>query len=1006
MIKKRIVFLRNISILLFVVFSFHMLSTLVVAEELEVIDTGVLGSVDNDSGENSGGGENKEGVSYILTGSTTMEVVLENDVNINVTDFSCGDCDTVASSSVATSSDDEILSASSSLRNISMENENLASTSNIVDSDAVTGDNLISSSGTEAFIITGDISLINIIVNFINNNFFGKGQQFFIDIFNTMIGSIDLSGFGDDFVQTENVCLVGNCDVTINNQNSAILDNSIVIEANTGNNLIVNSESGFIETGDIDIVNDIVNVANLNVTGEGWFFAVVNIFGALDGDVILPAYKEVLLEPGDEVVAIGDEVSTTSPEVSTEIYIANTNMAVTINEVLINANAGDNTASSSEGAQVLSGDIDLDINTFNFVNYNISGDYWKFAKINIFGNWRGFIEGLPEGFSYMEDDFGVTIYNDFLNNSVMSEVYVKQTVLNYNQATTTNSVVVKASTGENVALATADSYIHTGDINIRSSLMNFINTNFTGNNWEFSMINVFGEWKGNLAFGQGDLWITEAVSATEVFGGEYIIYTFLYGNKGDAEVTNVQVEDDFNEDLVDVQESSDGILSDGKITWLLGTISPNTQGSFSYVVKAKNTLATGVYKIYNQTRISGLENDRNYDNNLSYGTVELTVVDGAGSKNSTLIGGMVNNVFPSLKVTKTNNKNGIAYPGDFVDYEILIKNTGSANLEDVLVRDVMSVIGSGEITQQSMWDLGTLYVGEEVLIEYTVQIEEDAVLKMFINEVMTEGYDMYRGQYIYAIASSKLKIDEPIIFGSALSQGPDVGVAIRTDAKFYNPGDVAEIEIIVMNNGGERAVEIFLDSVLPDGLTFWEENGKVNNNWHFDWLNPGQMEVVKLKVLVMDSFVKDEYELVALVRGDNFKKFKETVKVGVRETDVLGVDFVVETREDKIKNDSDIEQGPKIIDNVVNIIEDGVKNEEEPFLAKLNNTKEKALTTQIEPEIREGLKVEMKGISYKIQFFIFFLIIAFLLYISIKVSDFYFSEKWVIENKKHGVEKK
>ena len=234
-------------------------------------------SGDLESGENEI--NNSDGASLIDTGDVQADVLTENQTNANFVDSSCGDdcpatsSDEVLKEGTTSSSENAIDQASTTVNNL-----NNAITSNDVDLSLGSGDNSING-GEDATIVTGDVGIINIIINYINTNFFGTGKEYFINVFNSVAGSIDLSAFGIGEEEGDE-CSGENCTLNVNNDNDATIDNNIVIDVKTGANMI-SSTSGeaYIETGDINVVNDVLNIANLNVTCDYWFFAVVNIFG-------------------------------------------------------------------------------------------------------------------------------------------------------------------------------------------------------------------------------------------------------------------------------------------------------------------------------------------------------------------------------------------------------------------------------------------------------------------------------------------------------------------------------------------------------------------------------------------------------------------------------------------------------------------------------------------------------------------------------------------------------
>ncbi|OGF27559.1 hypothetical protein A2468_07350 [Candidatus Falkowbacteria bacterium RIFOXYC2_FULL_46_15] len=843
--------------------------------ELDEADTG------NDAGlPDINGSADNTATSSIMTGDANIEAITENNVNSNSLEADCGaQCPEAATSTV------------------SIDNINAATTTNDVLLNGDSGGNTIASSSGDASITTGDVGIVNIILNYINNNFFGPGKEYFINIFNHVMGAIDLSGFNDATPAGEEpaACEAGSCYLTVNNGNQASIDNNVIIDANTGDNIIATSTGfGLIETGDIEIVNDLVNIANLNVAGNNWLFAVVNIFGELQGDIILPA-------PG---IATGtDETAgTTTEEIagitesdvdSPSIILANTDTAGLLNDIDVNADTGSNLA--EEGGDITTGDATVQSHVFNLINYSVSGNAWKLARVNIFGNWDGFVTGLPPGYGYLEDEYGITIYNDILSDPEFYASYAQMIVGNTNQASTTNNIEINASTGGNSILHGEGGSIDTGDINIENSLFNFINSNFTGDNWEFSMINVFGDWQGNLAFGAPDLWVTESINgglsaeagekAEPVRRGEYINYTFLFGNKGDGLATGVTLSDDYDENYVWSEEGA------GNVAWPLSDLPPNTQGSLSYAVRVRDDISAGHHNADNTVAISSVENDRDPGDNSAGGTV---IVDGG---NAAAVGGAGNslssqtdadnrsgNISPALIVVKTNDAADIVRPGDVVNYTITIRNPGGTPMEDVLVLDILSGEEGKVEVNRELWELGAVLDREEVSIGYSLEITSNIRSGVYVNEVTVEGYDAAKDDFVAVVGSAKIKVENPDWSGYQYQ----LEIGLKGGAGSANPGDKVGYEAIITNNGSKMAENVVLSGNLADGLTFSDESGIINKHWDLGDIKPGEFKNITFSVQASEAVESGLYLIgIEVVSGDE-ESTKDWSSLEIRTIAVAG----------------------------------------------------------------------------------------------------------------------
>lgn len=121
---------------------------------------------------------------------------------------------------------------------------------------------------------TGSNLLSGILANFASAGSVGDAQTIVIQNENTGAGS------------QNNATLAVENSTDIDIQNEAAIDNDVKIEANTGNNSAsYNTGSGNVETGDVNILANIFNLANLSVISDNFVLFVINIFGDWNGDI-------------------------------------------------------------------------------------------------------------------------------------------------------------------------------------------------------------------------------------------------------------------------------------------------------------------------------------------------------------------------------------------------------------------------------------------------------------------------------------------------------------------------------------------------------------------------------------------------------------------------------------------------------------------------------------------------------------------------------------------------
>ena len=172
-----------------------------------------------------------------------------------------------------------------------------------------------------------------------------------------------------------------------------------------------------------------------------------------------------------------------------DITVSNTSTATTTTTVQADAATGENQATDNAGdVEILTGDAQVDVNISNIVNTNVTGDGTLLA-VDLTDQVIGDLD-FSGGFSQGQDQGALASEHAQVRDVVVN---------NANDANVTNTLSVTANTGDNQANGNAGhALIVTGDANAQVNISNIVNTNIIGTGWQFSVLNVFGDWQGNL----------------------------------------------------------------------------------------------------------------------------------------------------------------------------------------------------------------------------------------------------------------------------------------------------------------------------------------------------------------------------------------------------------------------------------------------------------------------------------------------------------------------------
>jgi len=275
--------------------------------------------------------------------------------------------------------------------------------------------------------------------------------------------------------------------VSFLNNSSTNFDNTIDISANTGENSITdNTKVLDINTGDINLGLNLLNFQGLRDT-----VADVDVWSILNdfhGDIIIPSSQNATT--GSNSLNSNNTSNTVDSEISSNIQIDVNN---TIN---IETNTGNNTLdSNTQLGNVETGKTKTESAVLNLVSTTSP----IFYIINVFGRFLGSTEELS-GINYqIVDQNGLQNSQtgpDSINiNSIDSENEIN--IDNREDTVFSINVRINANTGGNqVSRNTQLGNFETGAINVIQRIVNA--KDFPGKNLKLRIINIFGDWFGNL----------------------------------------------------------------------------------------------------------------------------------------------------------------------------------------------------------------------------------------------------------------------------------------------------------------------------------------------------------------------------------------------------------------------------------------------------------------------------------------------------------------------------
>ncbi len=682
------------------------------------------------------------------THASTTEADLEEDTEATSNATSSTDTEETATSTPETNKEDiENHDASHATTQINVNATNTVTSTNKATSSAETGSNVTESGNfiTE----TGDAVAYVDLVNVVNTNIINSTGL--IDFIRNVLGYQDFdlrNTFNDIFNSlptaestapcNEDICNLSSLFVNLANQ--ANLNNDISVVANTGNNSS-SIGSGSINTGNAYASANIVNLANTNIIDSNYLLLTFDNFADLAGSLVLPN--------SDFFSALFANNSGSAGSYNI------TNNATVDNNITTIANSGDNQITGATGSSTINtGVAEATSHTDNILNQNFLNTNSFSMLIRVQGTWSGNIFGLPEGMQWENTNDGIRLFYDNTtgNNSGSSIGQIT------NDANISNKVKVYALTGDNEINNNDNGNITTGNAFADSTIVNIANTNVVGSNWINLIFNIYGNWNGNLAFGQPDLWLgLEAKTDDQSYlkPSDEITYKYTVFNQGDTTAHNVMLRNQFpTNSLLFADTQTDLDDTENTNLWSIGDIKAGETKEITIKTKTGQGFGTDrQVPLPLSAQVYGDQPDANDSDNQD----SLLLYVGKNHKSND----KPSKTFPANFVIEKTADKDFAQAGDTINYTVKFTNQGG-QLYDSLLVDVLRN-EAGEVINEQTWPLDTISNDETITITYAIVLPENITDGVYTNTAQVVGshgakQTKYRSLYESPVSKHNLAV--------------------------------------------------------------------------------------------------------------------------------------------------------------------------------------------------------------------------------------------------------
>lgn len=357
--------------------------------------------------------------------------------------------------------------------------------SNDISSKAMSGDALVSMNTLAGSALSGDASAIATIFNLLQSTWNlgltgGLFSTFTQNIFGNIIGDLWLKPSSS----TPTGANTAEGDVTVNTSQNTGIANQITLEATSGDSTVsTNTTAGDATTGSATVIANIINAINSSIVSGSSFLGMLNIYGSLDGDILLPPELISTLLAANAIGSL-DTSSITNANVIGDF----TNNLSTTNNVTAGATSGNaSVAQNTSAGDATTGDAQTNVTVLNLTGRQVIGKNALLVFVNVLGTWVGMIVDAPTGSTSAALGGGIT------SDSTLA-------VTAENNQTITNDINAQARSGDAlVTKNTSAGDATSGDAYAAVNILNMNASQFALSDWfGVLFINVFGSWNGSF----------------------------------------------------------------------------------------------------------------------------------------------------------------------------------------------------------------------------------------------------------------------------------------------------------------------------------------------------------------------------------------------------------------------------------------------------------------------------------------------------------------------------
>lgn len=417
-----------------------------------------------------------------------------------------------------------------------------ASISNTIDSQAHSGDAIVASNTYGGNATSGNAQAVATLFNLINSSvgYLGGSNPllFTANILGNIIGDllIDPGKFPAPSPSSQQQT---DSSLHVQAQNTGSITNDIQLAATSGAATVAeNTQAGSATSGDAYAAANVVNAINSAIGSGRSFMGLINIYGNLNGDILLPPgfINSLLASNAQEpqtAVAVTDPYNTNLQNNATNTADITLNDTSTIaNNLSVDAQSGNAAVTNNTAAgNAKTGSSDTNVTLFNLTGKQVVGKNALLVFVNVLGSWVGLIMNAPNGTTagaIGDNSSSIGNKDTTLNNAL-------DVTSNTNNAIT-NNINVRAVTGDaTVSNNTKAGNATSGNALAAVNILNMSSSDFALSDWfGILFINVLGNWYGSFGVDTAAGNPIESLSSLPSSGGTPQVISILPTSSSNA----------------------------------------------------------------------------------------------------------------------------------------------------------------------------------------------------------------------------------------------------------------------------------------------------------------------------------------------------------------------------------------------------------------------------------------------------------------------------------------